>query len=237
MIAIVLDIVLNSLYSIRNPLTWQSALAYPVMPPSAVIGFLANALQRYRNNEHPLISLGEVEDKVFWAASRLLQPSVIRACTTSAIVKWEVRWGEKCTNVLVREFVCGTRMQLIAVLKMLKVPDEWIKAIKTTPLTCGDSESPVSVENVEVLNVKEYCSTGCETYFPLVFEKDVQLIEGAGITYWMHERCQKIDKTFPLKCYMVPIREENGLLVPTRLKVETRVRKILGIGNLTEIIV
>ncbi|MGQ9510246.1 MAG: CRISPR-associated protein Cas5, partial [Thermodesulfobacteriota bacterium] len=51
--ALVFDIRVNSLYSIRIPFTWQSALTYPVLPPSAVIGMLANALQRYKNDKHP----------------------------------------------------------------------------------------------------------------------------------------------------------------------------------------
>jgi len=235
-IAIVLDVVLNSLYSIRSPLTWQSALTYPVMPPSAVIGLLANALQRYRNNEHPLKLLSEIENKVFWSASRLLQPSIISSCTISAIVKWEMKWGDKCTNVLVKEFACGTKMQLAAVLKMSALPDEWIEAVKRTPLTCGDSESPISVENVEVLKVEEFEGTECTTFFPVPFEEDTQLIKGTGISYWMHERCQQSGKTFPLKCYMVPIMEENGLLVPTKLTVKSESRRILSIEKLGAII-
>ena len=48
--AIVFTLRLNSLYSIRIPFTWQSALTYPLLPPSAIIGLIANALQRYKND-------------------------------------------------------------------------------------------------------------------------------------------------------------------------------------------
>ena len=59
--AIALTIRLDSLYSIRIPYTWQSALVYPLPPPSAIIGMLANALQRYRNDQSPLYYLDKTE--------------------------------------------------------------------------------------------------------------------------------------------------------------------------------
>ncbi len=102
--AIVFSIRLNSLYSIRIPFTWQSALSYPLPPPSSIIGMLANALQRYKNNRHPLEYLTMIEDDLLWAGSRLLSPCVIKSYTTSAIVKWEDKIGGKFTNALGKQF-------------------------------------------------------------------------------------------------------------------------------------
>ena len=88
--AIALTIRLDSLYSVRIPYTWQSALAYPILPPSAIIGMLANALQRYRNSQSPLYYLDEVEENVIWSGARLLSPAVVKSYTTSVITKWDV---------------------------------------------------------------------------------------------------------------------------------------------------
>ncbi len=234
--AIVINTVINSLYSIRSPLTWQAALTYPVLPPSAVIGLLGNAIQRYRNSDHPLESLNEMEKSILWAGSRLLSSLVVRGCTTSAVVKWEVRLGEKCTNVLVREFACARRMQLVAMLKGEEIACECKEAVKSTPLTCGDSESPMSVDDVRLCDVEEYVEEACETVFPVPFDDDVQLLEGDGVTYWMHDRCRQTEKTFPLKCYMVPVREENGLIMPSTLKVKVKAKKIFSLEKLGQVI-
>ena len=108
--ALVFVIRLNSLYSIRVPFTWQSALTYPILPPSSVIGMLANALQRCRNDKHPLEYLDFIENEVLWAGSRLLTPCIIKSYITSAIVKWEDNLGGKFTNALGRQFAYSKKL-------------------------------------------------------------------------------------------------------------------------------
>jgi len=115
--ALVFDIRVNSLYSIRIPFTWQSALTYPVLPPSAVIGMLANALQRQKNNKHPLEYLDLIENDLLWAGSRLLTPCVIKSYITSAIVKWEDTLGGKFTNALGRQYAYSKKLQIAAIFK------------------------------------------------------------------------------------------------------------------------
>lgn len=139
--ALVFDIRLNSLYSIRIPFTWQSALTYPVLPPSAVIGMLANALQRYKNNNHPLKYLEDIENNLVWAGSRLLSPCVIKSYTTSAITKWEDLLGGKFTNALGRQFAYAKKLQVAAIFNNDMLINDVAEAVKSTPLTCGDSES------------------------------------------------------------------------------------------------
>ena len=50
----------------------------------------------------------------------------------------------------------------------------------------------------------------------------------------MHERCKKTGNNFPLKSYMIPIKEENKILKPSSLVVrisEEKAFEIEGIGN------
>ena len=232
--ALVFDIRINSLYSIRIPFTWQSALTYPILPPSSIIGMLANALQRHKNNRHPLKYLTEIEDSIEWAGSRLITPSVVKSYVTSAIVKWEDTLGGKFTNALGRQYAYTKKLQVTTIFKNSDLINDVADALKTTSLTCGDSESPISLENliapVDVLVSNEET---IQTEYPVPFIKGTKIVEGNGQVYLMHERCSKRGNNFPLISYMVPIREERKILWPSFLRIEITKEKpleIKGIG-------
>jgi len=225
--AIVFTLRLNSLYSIRIPFTWQSALTYPVLPPSAVIGLVANALQRYKNDKHPREYLEKVEQEVVWAGSRLLTPCVIKSYTTSAITKWEEPVGGKFTNALGRQFAYSKNLQVAVIFKNYNsIIDEIAKSLITSPLTCGDSESPVTIDSsLMIKEVKEIAKEMTsneiiETFFPIPFVKDIEIIDGKGQIYLMHERCHKKDNTYTLRNYIVPVKEEKRILKPTTLRIK-----------------
>jgi CRISPR-associated Cas5-like protein len=229
--AIVFTLRLNSLYSIRIPFTWQSALTYPVLPPSAVIGLVANALQRYKNDKHPREYLEKVEQEVVWAGSRLLTPCVIKSYTTSAITKWEDTIGGKFTNALGRQFAYSRRLQAAVIFKNNNsIINEVANALITSPLTCGDSESLATVESFpEIKEVEELTSNEMvETSFPFLFSKDIEIINGGQI-YLMHERCLKRNEEYLLKIYIVPVKEEQGILQPITLKIKGEKLKIYRI--------
>ena len=238
--ALVFLIRINSLYSIRIPFTWQSALTYPVLPPSAIIGMLANALQRYKNDKHPIEYLDLTENNVMWAGSRLLSPCIIRSYTTSAIVKWEDTLGSKFTNALGRQYAYSRKLQIAAIFKDDSLISDIAIAFKSTPLTCGDSESPISPEDEpiprDVVKDKEIV----KTKYPVIFTKDTEIIadeenESNGQVYLMHERCKKQEKGFPLLSYMIPIREEQRILKPSLLTVKVsneNVFEIEGTGDI-----
>jgi len=214
---------LNSLYSIRIPFTWQSALTYPVLPSSAVIGLVANALQRYKNDKHPIEYLKEVEEEIVWAGSRLLSPCVIKSYTTSAVTKWEDTIGGKFTNALGRQYAYSKNLQIGVIFKInASKIKEIYTALKTSPLTCGDSESSVTIESSPELREVEEIKPNdeVETHFPVPFVKEIEIICGGGQVYLMHERCFKRNDNFPLRCYVVPVREFRGILQPTTLKVK-----------------
>lgn len=235
---IVFDIRLNSLYSIRIPFTWQSSLTYPVLPPSAVIGMLANALQRYKNNKHPLKYLELIENDLVWAGSRLLTPCVIKSYTTSAITIFGgKKLGGKFTNALGRQYAYSKKIQISAIFKSDALASDIVKALKTSPLTCGNSESPISLDSEVVIKdvADDIKDRVIQTEYPVPFTKDTRIEDGNGQVYLMHERCRKRSNNFPLVSYMVPIREEQKILHPSFLKVRItseKIYRIQGIGDI-----
>lgn len=234
--AIVFNIRVNSLYSIRIPFTWQSALTYPVLPPSAVIGMFANALQRYKNNKHPLEYLDLIENDLLWAGSRLITPCVIKSYTTSAIVKWEDTLGGKFTNALGRQYAYSKKLQIAAIFKSNTFTSSIAEALKNSSLTCGDSESPISLVSEDIIKdvSDDIKDETIQTEYPVPFTRDTKIIDGNGQIYLMHERCKKSGNTFPLVSYMVPVREEQKIINPSSLTVKVSDEKIFvirGIGN------
>lgn len=230
--ALVFNIQLNSLYSIRIPFTWQSALTYPVLPSSAIIGILANALQRYKNDKHPLEYLDNVEREILWAGSKLLSPCIIKSYITSAIVKWESNFPWKFTNALGRQFAYSRELQIAAIFKREILINDTLNALTTSPLTCGDSESPVSVKEIFIQNVDENIfEEEIKTSYPIPFDEETEIIEGGGKIYLMQERCKKHSE-FTLKTYLVPLEEEEGILYPSCIKIKRKKEKIFQIKDI-----
>jgi len=230
---------LCSLYSVRIPFTWQSALTYPILPPSAVIGLVANALQRFKNGKPPLEYLREVEKSMLWAGSRLLSPCIIKSYITSAIVKWEESLGGKFTNALGRQFAYARYLESLVLFKE-EAEESFIyevkEALKNSPITCGDSESPCVVEKIELKEVfEEETPKEVGTLFPVPCSQDLELKSGKGEVYLVHERCLKEGGNFPLVSYLVPIERKRGIFYPTSLKVlvnKDKVYRIEGLGHL-----
>jgi len=237
--ALVFNVRLNSLYSIRVPFTWQSALTYPVLPPSAVIGLIANALQRYKNDKYPRKYLEKIEEEIIWTGSRLLTPCVIKSYTTSAITKWEDTVGSKFTNALGRQFAYSKNLQIVTIFNNNSIINEIANAIMTTPLTCGDSESLITVEGFfDMQEVEEITSQDTmETEFFVPFVKEIEILEGGGQIYLMHERCLKKDGRYLLRSYVVPIKEVRGILQPTTLKVKGKGLKAYRIKDLSTCVI
>lgn len=232
--ALIFKIRLNSLYSIRIPFTWQSALTYPLLPPSAVIGLIANAYQRHKNLnlKQPLKWFEKLENDIEWAGSRLLSPYVVKSYITSAITKWEINIGDKPTNALGREFGYTKLMEIMVIFKTDEHVQEILEAISRTPLTCGDSESPVSVveklnQSLEVKEMIKNKNEEVETEFPFPFlPEKYEIKNGTGRIYLVHEKCIKRGKRFPLVLYVFPVKEEKGIIYPekTALKLKEEIK-------------
>jgi hypothetical protein len=197
-------------------------LTYPILPPSAVIGMIANALQRFKNDKHPVKYLEQIENNVIWAGSRLLTSCIIKSYTTSAIVKWEDKLGGKFTNALGRQFSYSKNLQVLAIFKDESLVNKIREAVKSTPLTCGDSESPISLETeLKITDAKFVDETkDIRTDFPIPFSKKMDM-KGIGRLYLVHERCMKREDSFPLKSYLFPIRENKGILEPSQFIIDS----------------
>lgn len=233
--ALVFTLRLNSLYSIRIPFTWQSALTYPVLPPSAVVGLIANALQRYKNDKPPREYLDLVSRQVDWAGSRLLTPCVIKSYTTSAVIKWKEALGSKFTNVYGRQFAYSKNLEVLVILKesgsnnsdvSIDV-DVLCSALKSTPLTCGDGESSVSIETCEFYDIgsqiKLEPEQTIETEYIFQFDgKKMEIIEGHQFLYLMHDVDSIKNNKWTFASYIVPIKDENGVLRPDKVKVKIK---------------
>ncbi|MCX7732442.1 MAG: CRISPR-associated protein Cas5 [candidate division WOR-3 bacterium] len=235
--ALVFEIRLNSLYSIRLPYTWQCSLTYPILPPSAVIGMLANALQRYKNDKHPLDYLSIIDDEanLLWAGSRLLSPCIIKSYTTSAITQWGSNFPWKFTNALGRQFAFTHKIQIAAVFSNHGLSEEIARALQSTPITCGDSESAAFIDGrISNLAARAVVAEEIETEFPVPYTPDTEIIDGNCRLLWMHKNCKKLrDKDFPLVGFLVPVREECGVLKPSSVKVrvpKAEVYMIDGVG-------
>lgn len=239
--AIVAKLTLNSLYSIRIPFTWQSSLTYPVLPPSAVIGLIANAFQRYKNDKHPIWYLHLMESNIFWAGSRLLSPCIIKSYTTSAVVKWEDEIGGKFTNALGRQFTYTRGLEIVAIFKDEFFQngitiDEIATSLKVSPITCGDSESLCFLDEISIKNVEETSEREIATNYPVPFTKETQILSGKGRIFLMHERCMKVEDNLPLISYIVPIEEKQKVTYPTTIRIKISTEKVFKIHDVGFII-
>jgi hypothetical protein len=194
---------------------------------------LANVLQRVKNDKHPLYYLDEVEKHVVWVGSKLLTPAVIKSYTTSAITKWEVPIGGKSTNALGRQFVFCKNIKIVAVINDGSFAYELVKVLKTAPITCGDSESIATVENIHPLydaKSRDFePEMEIESEFPIPFKLEmIEILQGSGRLYLIHERCKKTDKKFPLINYLYPIKEKDNILYPEKFTLKIK-RPVCGL--------
>lgn len=239
--AILATLKINSLYSIRIPYTWQHAITYPVLPPSAVIGLVANAYQRFTDNDHPLACLENIQEKVIWAGSRLLTPCIIKNYNVSTITgfRGEVL-KDKFTDVFSREFAFSKELEILLIFQDNSLVDLIAEALQTVAITCGDSESSATVTNVQIRDVRlrNSCIASIETPYPVLYTSTLKIESGKGSCYYMHEKCMSKKGSLELKAYLVPVFEDkNGLISPTWIKVQDETSDVLDIENLFPILI
>lgn len=152
--------------------------------------------------------------------------------------KWKDSIGGKFTNALGRQYAYTRLMQIAAIFQDDTLINDIVQPVKTSPLTCGDSESLLFLESEPLIkNVTEKAKSGSIiTEFPVPFDKETKIEEGNGKVYLMHERCKKQNGSLPLQSYMIPLREESKILEPSYLKVTVSGQTILEIEGIGYVI-
>jgi hypothetical protein len=142
--------------------------------------------------------------------------------------------------VLGRQYAFTENIEIVVVVEEDDFIQELVNALQNAPITCGDSESIATIENIKpFLKTHELDSEiELETKFPIPFDfQKIEIVNGFGQLYLIHERCQKKDKNFPLVNYLFPLREKNSILYPTELTIKIKQPvSILGIENMGKVI-
>lgn len=215
----------SSLYSIRLPYTFQSALTYPVMPPSSIIGMLANALHRYRKDD-PLRCLNEVKQKVKWSGSRLMEKCIVKSQVVSTIKES----GEP--DALSREFAFSKEGLEILVIVEDDFSNDICESLKNAPITGGDGESIAFVEELEEVNIQQEVSSSrhsIDTKYPVVFYRNRVTLCGGDCKIYLFpdygnresggSRRSRESRGFLIP-YLVPVKQVGNVFCPTEVKVE-----------------
>lgn len=128
----------SSLFSMRIPYTYQSALTYPLPPPTVLKGMAAWAIARFEGTD-PLAAMAEVEAGLFWATAAAAGPIIVRSYLVR-VVKVE---GAKppASDVLPRQFGWSSGMTVWFLAEQESIARRLREALLSAPVTMGDSES------------------------------------------------------------------------------------------------
>lgn len=212
------------LFSIRLPYTYQSALTYPLPPPSTIKGLLANAVQRAQGR-NPIKVLEEIEQKVTFAAAAACGPIATRSCVVSSIVSF-VGLPDKSTNALPRQFAHTYAVRIFVGTDDPAWADTALQALKTASVYLGDNESIAAVAEAELVQVQpEEAGSAPITTRAYLPQKVLAENGGAGTLFWVHERCLKPKKRsrkrggseWTLSPFIFPVRPEGSLYQPSAI--------------------
>lgn len=205
------DLLLSSLYSIRNPMTIQSAVTYPLPPPSSIKGMLANALQR-QTDIAPQKAAETVEQNVLACFARANNPIVISSCTVRVLF-YKSSARNFIRDARPREFAHATQIAIAALITDDELLDTLERYLKTAPIYLGDSESLTLVkhlkvkQNVELRKLNEGEIANFNTYARTDLLKEVRGTQGGvdtGLTIVripknLIEHKELVPYVFPLK--------------------------------------
>lgn len=201
----------------RLPYTHQSALTYPLPPPSTILGMLAGALQRVEGRP-PLECLEEVEAAVAACAALVDDnaPIVARSCVVSLITKIQGRGAGKVTDALPRQFAHTHRITALAFSEDAGLIARLGHALQRAPVTLGGSESLAAVCEVGtgeaiVENLNEGEPVRTRAYVARDLMRVESLQERHGM-FWVHERCLDAKE---LEAYLFPVTMDGHIYRPS----------------------
>ncbi len=212
MVALRVSLLPCALYSMRMPFTFQSALTYPLPPPSTIKGMFANALFLAERGS-PLDHLDCIEQALVFASAFASAPIAVK----SHIVRL-VRLDKKGqTDALPREFAQTPQpITAVAATEDRDLAQRLVNALRRAPISLGDSESLCSVVHAELCDVQdvtEAAPVDVAGYFP---EDAAAKQLSQGTLYWVHEVCHKASELVP---YVFPLLQQKQVLQPTAVRV------------------
>lgn len=206
-----------TLYSIRASPTFQSAVSYPLPPPSTIKGMIANALQRFQNKS-PTECVRFVEENVLMCSSTFLNSVGVSSTNILRQVVWDEKAKEFRTDALAREFIHAQKIYCVLVLKNYSITKLIAEALRNTPIYLGDSESLVTIdeikidENYKCLNFNPDENVEFNVYAPMDFFKEIY----DDITLmWFPEKIIE-GKDLPLTLYVLPLKIEKSVYRPLK---------------------
>jgi CRISPR-associated protein Cas5 subtype I-A len=215
--AVLFNLIPSAFFSIRQPHSFQSAISYPLPPPSTLKGLLANAMQQY-TKVNPIKALTEVESKILVCSARSDSPLTLSLCTLRLRVFDKSEWKK---DALPRQFAFGRKVTCAAVSSDKDYLEVLSKALNNSILYLGDSESLVTVSEVEIVLADQIqARTGeiveINTYSPFDLFKR---INGEAIIYWVFEetRTQRTQRQ-----YIFPLKMSGKILYPTLITGELK---------------
>lgn len=198
----------SSLYSLRLPYTYQSALTYPVLSPSAIQGLAANALQRVEGTS-PSEAAKEVEGSVTAVHATLTGPAV----WGTYLVRGLKVEGSKDIGLdaLPRSYAHTAAMDLWYFGQTAESGDLFRRmaaALTKVPLTLGDSESVAAPAEVETgaAEIASFEQSEVVELSGFVPARVLRVTEPGVLLYWMAPTLGAADRLVP---YYVSIREER----------------------------
>ncbi len=209
----------SSLFSIRVPYTWQSALSYPLPPPSTALGLLANAHQRYENLEPPA-TMDQVEKEIGGVWARPLTPIVLKSHIVSTITAFgnidEKGKPKKPTDALPRQFGFTHQVEIACISENLNLLQKLQQALISSPVYLGDSESLALVcEKPEILEVNPVPERQVRTSFYLPLQS-LSSNGGKGTVFWVHQKVLE-DKSLVEYIFPLEYKPDEGVYQPTTI--------------------
>ncbi len=212
---------LSSLFSMRIPYTYQSALTYPIPPPSVLKGMAANALQRWERTD-PVNTFRKVEQDIPYAFGVALGPVVVR----SYILRLLKLEGNKPieTDALPRQFGWSVGYRAYFLAKEENLATDLAKALRHTPLSLGDGESLLYPEYSRLWSNprQEKVPAGSQVETEAYVAKDLVDVRSANSRpqlFWVHERSLESRELIP---YLFPLKYKDGLYEPETILGVTR---------------